>query len=161
MIEEKQNNPLDNEEKREGRDDKGRFIEGNNFSQGRPKGSLSLISMLKEELQEEIKDKASGNKITIARALIKKYLKKAVFEEDVRLMIDTIDRIDGKPNQPYSDKTEPEDNQLIELLKNADKKTKQQFKELIRKIYRERDNGSRLLDRPSVDDRKRDISKLQ
>ncbi len=61
--------------------------------EGRPKGSFSLVEMLRHKLQEipEGKDK------TYAAYFIEQIMKKTVLEGDVTMMKDMIDRIDGKP----------------------------------------------------------------
>lgn len=78
------------------RDGKGKFIEGHPGIGGRPKGAFSLVEILKEELQ---KMPEGGNRETFARLLIKRYLKKAISDGDARLIIDAIDRIDGKAKE--------------------------------------------------------------
>ena len=79
-----------------GRDEQGRFIEGHEGMGGRPKGAFSLVEILKEELQ---KMPEGEDKETFARLLIKRYLKKAISDGDARLIIDAIDRIDGKSKE--------------------------------------------------------------
>jgi len=66
---------------------------------GRKKGSLSLIPILKKELLKKVRLKGKKQKITYARALIKKILKKAIIEEDVQMIKDIFNRVDGMPKQ--------------------------------------------------------------
>lgn len=65
---------------------------------GRPVGTLSLKSLLKEELAKEIE--RGGEKVTYAKALIDKILKKAIVDEDAVMMKDIQNRVDGMPEQP-------------------------------------------------------------
>jgi len=62
---------------------------------GRPKGSYSIVEMIKKKLQEmpEGKDKTYGE------YFVEQIMKKAVIEGDVTMMKDLTDRIDGKPRQ--------------------------------------------------------------
>lgn len=62
---------------------------------GRPKGSFSLVEMIKNKLQEipEGKDK------TYAEYFIEQMMKKTVVEGDVSMMKDMINRVDGMPKQ--------------------------------------------------------------
>jgi len=75
-----------------------KFKEGNPGG-GRPKGSVSIVGLLKNELEKEIELGDNREKITYAKALIRKILKKAIVEEDVRMIIDIINRVDGTPKQ--------------------------------------------------------------
>jgi len=80
------------------RDEKGRLLPGNTANpKGRPK--FSLVSILREELEKYIKTEGDEKKITYGRALIQKFIKKAIVDEDLKAMIDAIDRMDGKAKQ--------------------------------------------------------------
>ena len=72
----------------------GKFAKGNPGG-GRPKGSFSLVEMIKKKLQEipEGKDK------TYAEYFIEQMMKKTVVEGDVSMMKDMINRVDGMPRQ--------------------------------------------------------------
>ncbi len=90
------------------RDKKGRFVEGvSGNPDGKPKGAISLLAILKELLQEMIKEKTSGEKKQKARALMEIYLKKAIADEDKDIIKDIINRIDGMPKQTIG--FDPED----------------------------------------------------
>jgi hypothetical protein len=65
---------------------------------GRPKGTLSLVSLLKRKLAEYI-ETTDEKKITYAEALIIEMLKKALKDGDVAMIRDIMDRIDGRPTQ--------------------------------------------------------------
>lgn len=72
----------------------GKFGPGNIANpNGRPKGSFSLVEMIKKKLQEvpEGKDK------TYAQFFIEQLMKKAVIEGDTQMMRDMINRVDGFP----------------------------------------------------------------
>lgn len=78
------------------RNDKGQFVKGvSGNPEGRPKGSFSLVEMIKKKLKEipEGKDK------TYAEYFIEQLMKKSIIEGDVALIRDIIDRVDGKPTQ--------------------------------------------------------------
>ena len=78
------------------RDENGRLLPGNTANpNGRPKGSFSLVEMIKRKLQEvpEGKDK------TYAEYFIEQLMKKSVIEGDTSTMKDIINRVDGMPRQ--------------------------------------------------------------
>jgi hypothetical protein len=62
---------------------------------GRPKGTFSIVGMIKDKLQE----KPEGQKETYAQLMVKKYFHKALVEGDDKTLRDLIDRIDGKAVQ--------------------------------------------------------------
>lgn len=78
------------------RNDKGQFVKGvTGNPDGRPKGTFSLVEMIKRKLQEipEGKDK------TYAEYFIEQIMKKTVVDGDVVMMRDIINRLDGMPKQ--------------------------------------------------------------
>lgn len=78
------------------RDEEGKFIKGvSGNPDGRPKGSFSLVELIKKRLQEipEGKDK------TYAEYFIEQIMKKTVIEGDTSMMRDIINRVDGMPRQ--------------------------------------------------------------
>lgn len=80
----------------ENRDKKGRFVPGvSGNPNGRPEGTLSLVAILKEELEKI----PGGKKEEYARIFIRKYIDKAMIEGDASIMRDMINRIDGIPHQ--------------------------------------------------------------
>ena len=87
------------------RDEKGRFIKGVSGNPlGKPEGSISVVSAIKKKLEEypEGKDK------TYLYYLIETIFKKAIVENDVSMIKDIINRIDGMPKQPIvGDKDQP------------------------------------------------------
>ena len=66
--------------------------------EGRPVGSISVVSAIKKKLQEC----PEGKKKTYLHYLVEKIMKKAVIDDDVSMIKDIIDRVDGKPKQPIS-----------------------------------------------------------
>lgn len=71
----------------------GKFKEGNPGG-GRPKGSVSIVSAIKAKLEEC----PEGKEKTYLYYLVEKIFKKAVIDDDVSMIKDIIDRVDGKPN---------------------------------------------------------------
>lgn len=79
-------------------DEKGRMVFPPGVSgnpAGRPKGSFSLVEMIKNKLQEQAKDKDK----TYAEYFIDQLIKKTVVDGDVTMMRDMINRVDGMPKQ--------------------------------------------------------------
>ena len=74
---------------------KGQFVDGWTGGPGRPKGSFSLVSLIKSKLQE----KQKGSDKTYAESFIEKLMKKAIKDGDTATMRDMINRIDGLPRQ--------------------------------------------------------------
>lgn len=84
----------DNVEKTYTDPETGKFVKGNPGG-GRPKGSFSLVEMIKNKLQEQAKDKDK----TYAEYFIDQLIKKTVVDGDVTMMRDMINRVDGMPKQ--------------------------------------------------------------
>jgi hypothetical protein len=77
------------------RDEKGRLLPGHTANpNGRPKG-ISLVSILKEELQKTVL--SDDEEIDYARKMIRDYMKEASENKDGVAIRDMMDRIDGKP----------------------------------------------------------------
>lgn len=78
------------------RNDKGQFVEGiSGNPAGRPKGSYSVVEMIKNKLKEI----PEGKNKTYGEYFIEQIMKKIVVEGDVTMMKDIINRIDGMPQQ--------------------------------------------------------------
>lgn len=90
---------------------------------GRPKGSVSLVRIIKNKLQEEFPEDASiEEKKTYADKVVETYINKAIDESDTKLLRDLIDRIDGKPVQTNKIEGELKTNELDKrnkILENA------------------------------------------
>ena len=82
---------------------------------GRPKGTFSIVGMIKEKLQE----KPEGQKETYAQLLVKKYMHKALVEGDRKILTDLVDRIDGKAIQRLAGEDGPLEF-LVRNLKDGD-----------------------------------------
>ena len=78
------------------RDEKGRIMPGHSLNPaGRPKGTLSITSMIKAKLQEI----PAGQQESYAELLIKRILKEAIDKGDARMVKQIWNYIDGMPNQ--------------------------------------------------------------
>jgi hypothetical protein len=64
--------------------------------EGRPKGSVSVVVAIKKKLEEC----PEGKEKTYLHYLVEKIMKKAIIDDDVNMIRDIIDRVDGKPKQP-------------------------------------------------------------
>lgn len=73
--------------------------------EGRPKGSYSIVELIKKKLQEipEGKDKTYGE------YFVEQIMKKSVIEGDVSMMKDVINRVDGMPKQSVDHTTNGKD----------------------------------------------------
>lgn len=79
------------------RDEHGRLLPGSHLNpNGQGKGNLSIVKLLREKLDEV----PEGRKKSYVANLIEVILDKALVERDVKMIIDIINRIDGKPMQP-------------------------------------------------------------
>lgn len=88
-------------------DEKGRMVFPPGVSgnpAGRPKGSFSLVEMIKNKLQEQAKDKDK----TYAEYFIDQLIKKTVVDGDVTMMRDILNRVDGMPQQKVDMTTQGE-----------------------------------------------------
>ena len=107
----------DSKQKKRGAPAKYLFKKGQSGNpKGRPKGSFSLVSMLKRELQ---KCPEGQDKRTYAKLVIKRYLKEVIGEGDSSLLRDIFNRIDGMPSQRQEIKHEGKLS-LVEILKQED-----------------------------------------
>jgi hypothetical protein len=62
---------------------------------GRPKGSISVVSAIKKKLEEC----PEGKEKTYLHYLVEKIMKKAIVDDDVAMIKDIINRVDGMPQQ--------------------------------------------------------------
>jgi hypothetical protein len=91
-MNEEEKDPLNNG-KKWGKDKKtGRFLPGHTYGQGRPKGTLGITQLLREALEEV----PEGSDKTYKELLILKIIHKAIVDGDTRMIIEILDRIDGK-----------------------------------------------------------------
>ena len=80
---------------------------------GRPAGTVSVVAELKKKLQE-IPD---GQKKTYLEIFVMKIFKKSMQDEDVTMMRDLIDRVDGKPEQSTNINLKTAQPVTLELIK--------------------------------------------
>jgi len=73
----------------------GLFVEGNPGGPGRPAGSRSFTSKVKEALEKI----ADGKDYTYEEAFIKAILKNSIVDQDVGMMRTVWEQLDGKPLQ--------------------------------------------------------------
>lgn len=99
VQEEKPNQIGDN---RNTRDEKGRFIKGIAPNpNGRPKGTLSLVAILKQILAEIPEGEKETNAVILMKEAIRKASgKNSIFGGDASMLKDIINRVDGLPKQP-------------------------------------------------------------
>lgn len=83
-----------NEEKTYTDPETGKFVKGNPGG-GRPKGSISVVSAIKKKLEEC----PEGKEKTYLHYLVEKIMKKAIVDDDVAMIKDIINRVDGMPQQ--------------------------------------------------------------
>lgn len=90
---------------------------------GRPKGSKSLKTVLREMLAAKDPQGEWANPLAI------KLLKKAVDDEDLKAIVEVIDRIEGKITQTLEHKTEGVQKVLFERVVSENKTDKLEKKE--------------------------------
>ena len=95
-----------------------KFKEGNPGG-GRPKGSLSLVSILKRELEKNAPG-TTEEKRTFAEEFVREILKKVFVEKDVRMMIEVMNRVDGMPKQVIDLGLDEEVSELEIIVKSKD-----------------------------------------
>jgi len=84
------------EQEETGRNEDGTFKEGVSGNPGgRPEG-VSIVALLKRKLREKPND--TDDKTWLEQS-VDVILKKAITEEDEKMLRDMIDRVDGKPKQ--------------------------------------------------------------
>jgi len=92
-----QGNPKLNGEKTVDRDAGGKFIEGNPGG-GRPKGSYSIVTLIKKKAQELYPSDTDKQK-TYGDKVVEEMFKRALADSDLSAIKDIVDRIDGKAVQ--------------------------------------------------------------
>ena len=90
-----------NEEKTYTDPETGKFVKGNPGG-GRPKGSISVVSAIKKKLEEC----PEGKEKTYLHYLVEKIMKKAIVDDDVSMIKDIINRVDGMPKESVDVKYE-------------------------------------------------------
>lgn len=80
----------------EGRDEKGRFVEGHPGGPGRPPG-ICLVTIIKNILSEMDAEEDR----TVAEGILREYIEKARTDRDGIAIRDLIDRVNGKPTNKH------------------------------------------------------------
>ena len=97
------------------RDDKGRLLPGHTANpNGRPKGSVSVVSAIKRKLEEEYPEASNEQKRTYLDKIVAAYFEEIIEGKDKTLLKDVIDRVDGKPIQTNKIEGKIETNELEE-----------------------------------------------
>ena len=110
------------------RDEQGRLLPGHTANpNGRPKGSVSVVSAIKRKLEEEYPEASNEEKRTYLDEIVAKYFEKAIQDGDKNILRDLIDRIDGKPQQ-FTDITSKGDSLkpqslTVEIVNSKDETT--------------------------------------
>jgi len=100
------------------RDDKGRLLPGHTANpNGRPKGSVSVVSAIKRKLEEEYPEASNEEKRTYLDKIVSSYFEEIIEGKDKTLLKDIIDRVDGKPIQTNKIEGKIETNELEERNK--------------------------------------------
>jgi len=76
---------------------------------GRPKGAFTIVGILKEEMEKFVpqdEKKKMEEKRTFAQVFVQRMLKKAIVDEDIVMMKEIMNRIDGRPKQSITINTE-------------------------------------------------------
>ena len=117
------------------RDDKGRFLSGGKPGPGRPQGSLSLLTLIKQHLAQ-VPDKSLNGK-TRAQLVAENYVLLAM-QGDKEVIRDLVNRVDGKPKERIENTT----SQIIRVVYSDNEKINE-FDEL----HNEMDNNYPSLER--------------
>ena len=111
----KEQKPKKTGEKSVERDSKGRFKKGSCPNpDGRPKGSVSVVSAIKRKLEEEYPEASNEQKRTYLDKIVAAYFEEIIEGKDKTLLKDVIDRVDGKPIQTNKIEGKIETNELEE-----------------------------------------------
>lgn len=118
------------------RDKKGRFVEGHEKMGGRPKGSISLTSMAKRMLEEI----PTGERMTRAEAFLRRVFIMAINGSNEQMIKLVWNYVEGMPKESVEMKGEIEhkENKIIDLLKDADEKTRKKVIDGFIEILRSR-----------------------
>ncbi len=138
------------------RDEKGRLLPGNTANpNGRPIGALSIV----EGIRRKLKECPEGDKKTYLEYVIDKVFKKILIDESERVLIDLIDRIDGKALQKVDyTKVEPDDLiPLADKLKSKDGEQRKQIIKYLDEIDKEWDKENEIHNEPTDNDTGTDL----
>lgn len=132
------------------RDEKGLFKKGTPPPNptGRPKGTVSIVERIKRKLAEYTTEEEKEQFID---GIVKVIIKKCIVDEDVSMIRDLVNRIDGLPKQTIGviDETKENTIPITEMIKKLDDDKQQQAVDLLESIYeldKQRDTGDTLSD---------------
>lgn len=121
-------------------DRRGKFKEGNPGG-GRPKGSVSITTALKQELNKIVDPEKKKTNLHLFIAIL---LKQALKDGDYNTQKLIMNYVEGMPKQKMEIDAPPaETGQAVDnLLKNVNPKTKEQFNALVSQIFKGEDDRS-------------------
>lgn len=118
------------------------FGKGNKFGKGRPKGSVTMSTLLKKAMESQLVLKTkSGSKEsrTTAEWIIDSLIKKAINSKDVAAIREIFDRIDGKPSQSVEVANKDDQAFKTEISHKLDKETMKTMKKMAAAFLEESD----------------------
>ena len=86
---------------------------------GKPCGAISIVAEIRKRLAMIVNQKT---KKTYIQLVVDKIIKKAVRDEDVKMLCDLVDRVDGKPKQNVEMSGANGSPLVVEIVKYIDKK---------------------------------------
>ena len=102
----------------------GKFKVGNPGGPGRPKGSLSLKTMLQNKLNEMV-ETTEGQKVKLADAIISATINQAIVKSDARVLKLLWNYLEGMPTQPIElrqlPELDPETEKAVDDFLNGEK----------------------------------------
>jgi len=125
------------------RNEKGQLLPGSILNPaGKPKGLRSFTTKVRDALEKI----AEGKDYTYEEAFIKAILKKGIIDQDPQIIRLIWNYLDGLPRMPidFNDETPRTENRLLDLLKDSDGPTKQQFGDLLKKLIPDNRTGEEV-----------------
>ena len=124
------------------RDEKGLFIAGTATPNpaGRPKGTISVVERIKRKLAEYTTEEGKEQFID---GIVKVIIKKCIVDEDVSMIRDLVNRVDGLPKQTIGVIDESKENitSITEMIKKLDNDKQQQAYAFLESIYELNEQG--------------------
>lgn len=136
----------------------GKFTKGvSGNPNGRPKGTVSIV----EAMRRKLKEKVEGDKRTYLEFIVDKIFVKALVDGSERVLLDIVDRIDGKALQEikHHEVSDDEITPLVEQLKTKDEGRRQKIIEYLDAIDKEWEAENKVRDESADDDRATDIQR--
>jgi hypothetical protein len=135
----------------------GSFIKGvSGNPNGRPIGTCSIVEAIRRKLKEK---PTPDDKKTYMEYIVDKVFKKALVDESERILIDIIDRVDGKAQQniKYEEIAEDSVKSLADKLKSKDAGQRTKIIDLLDEIDREWEKETQIPVVTNSNDRGGDI----